>query len=149
MSLLPHSGSILILSWAENLASSSLQDGATKWYYFLQEPTRPDPTRPDQTTQSSFSFNVVRCPNPNCYPHQQSMCGVPPPNSSHNQESMCRVPPCSSVPLPVNTDACPWNINLAFLFLIRFNFVHYERFSFRMFTQIQNMTKRLNFLPIF
>ena len=31
-----------ILSSAENLASSNLQDGATKWYYFLKEsPTHP------------------------------------------------------------------------------------------------------------
>ena len=33
--LLPHSAPSWILSQAENLASSSLQDGATKWYYFL------------------------------------------------------------------------------------------------------------------
>ena len=35
-SLLPHSAPSWIFSQAENLASSSLQDGATKWYYFLQ-----------------------------------------------------------------------------------------------------------------
>ena len=33
--LLPHSAPSWILSWAENLASSSLQDGATKWLYYL------------------------------------------------------------------------------------------------------------------
>ena len=33
--ILPHSAPSRILSKAENLASSSLQDGATKWYYFL------------------------------------------------------------------------------------------------------------------
>ena len=33
--ILPHSAPSWILSKAENLASSSLQDGATKWYYFL------------------------------------------------------------------------------------------------------------------
>ena len=32
---LPHSAPSWILSQAENLASSSLQDGATKWHYFL------------------------------------------------------------------------------------------------------------------
>ena len=74
-----------IRSKAENLASSNLQDGATKWYYSLQEPTRPD-----QTTQLSFSFNVVRCPHPNCSPHQQSMCGVPP---SQYIFVLCGVPP--------------------------------------------------------
>ena len=33
-----------ILSQAENLASVSLQDGATKWYYFLVWTTHPPPT---------------------------------------------------------------------------------------------------------
>ena len=36
--LLPQSAPSWILSRAENLASSSLQDGATKWYYYCQEP---------------------------------------------------------------------------------------------------------------
>ena len=62
------------LSKAENLASSSSQDGATKWYYCLQEPTRPDPT-----TQFSFSFNVVRCPHPNSPPINK-LSSVPPPS---------------------------------------------------------------------
>ena len=39
---------------------------------------RPDPTRPDQTLQLSFSFNVVRCPHPNCSPHRECMCRVSP-----------------------------------------------------------------------
>ena len=33
-SFLPHSAPSWILSQAENLASSNLQDGATKWYYY-------------------------------------------------------------------------------------------------------------------
>ena len=47
----PHSAPSWILSKAEILASSSLQDGATKWYYFLQEP--------DPTTQSSFKTSIL------------------------------------------------------------------------------------------
>ena len=35
MELLPHSAPSWILSLAENLASSNLQDGATKWHYYL------------------------------------------------------------------------------------------------------------------
>ena len=39
--LLPHSAPSWILSKAENLASPSLQDGATKWVYFLKENHQP------------------------------------------------------------------------------------------------------------
>ena len=38
---------ILIVLILENLAGSNLQDGATKWYYFLSETGRPT-TRPPQ-----------------------------------------------------------------------------------------------------
>ena len=41
--LLPHSAPSWILSPAENLASSSLQDGATNWYYFLSKPASRQP----------------------------------------------------------------------------------------------------------
>ena len=26
----------------------------------------------------SFFYNVMRCPHPNCFPHQEGMCGVLP-----------------------------------------------------------------------
>ena len=39
--ILPHSAPSWILSKAENLASPKLQDGATKWVYFLKETTHP------------------------------------------------------------------------------------------------------------
>ena len=101
-----------ILSQAENLASVSLQDGATKWYYFLVWTTHPPNHRISlkstldfQQSRKSGSFYVVRCPHPidkvcAVSPPQQSMCGVPtlqvydfprtqllPP-----QKSMCSVP---------------------------------------------------------
>ena len=56
---LPHSAPSWILSLAENLASSSLQDGATKWLYYLTKPPHP---HPDHT--SFFLINSVRCPHP-------------------------------------------------------------------------------------
>ena len=43
--LLPHSAPSWILSLAENLASSSLQDGATKCLYYVPEATHP-PSHP-------------------------------------------------------------------------------------------------------
>ena len=46
MLVLPH----LAISWnfilAENLASLSLQDGATKWNYYPQDPTRQPASQP-------------------------------------------------------------------------------------------------------
>ena len=54
--ILPHSAPSWILSKAENLASSSLQDGATKWYYFLEEP----PTHPPY----GFFFLNILHPSP-------------------------------------------------------------------------------------
>ena len=57
--ILPHSAPSWILSLAENLASSSLQDGATKWLYYLTGPPHP---HPDHT--SFFLSNSVRCPHP-------------------------------------------------------------------------------------
>ena len=44
-------------------------------------------------------FNVVRCPQPNCSPHQQSMCGVPPPRicfplpQLHPFKKVCAISP--------------------------------------------------------
>ena len=40
---LPHSALSWNFSWAENLESLSLQDGAMKWHYFLKEPTSQPP----------------------------------------------------------------------------------------------------------
>ena len=66
--ILPHSAPSWILSKAENLASSSLQDGATKWYYFLSKPAdRPaglPSTRPPQFLtrrkgSTCLNFNLV------------------------------------------------------------------------------------------
>ena len=42
--ILPHSAPSWILRYAENLASFSLQDGATEWYYFLAWTNHPPPT---------------------------------------------------------------------------------------------------------
>ena len=42
---------------AEILASSSLQDGATKWQYFLKESSTHPPTRPNR-----FFFECVPTP---------------------------------------------------------------------------------------
>ena len=47
--ILPHSAQSWILSKAENLASSSLQDGATTWHYSQPRTTHP-PTRHPQDT---------------------------------------------------------------------------------------------------
>ena len=58
--ILPHSAPSWILSQAENLASTSLQDGATKWYYFLQEPDPTDPTRPPSLVLKLLYYN--QCP---------------------------------------------------------------------------------------
>ena len=51
----------------------------------------------------ALSYNVVQCPHPKCFPHQQSMYGdptpskcFPHPNCSPHQESMCGVPPSST-----------------------------------------------------
>ena len=43
--VLPHSAPSWILSYAENLASFSLQDGATKWHDYVPATTHP-PTHP-------------------------------------------------------------------------------------------------------
>ena len=52
--LLPHSAPSWILSLAENLASSSLQDGATEWHYSLTGTTYPLPTPTHPTTAKLF-----------------------------------------------------------------------------------------------
>ena len=48
--ILPHSAPYWILSLAENLASSSFQDGATEWHYSLTGTTHP-PTHPPPTAK--------------------------------------------------------------------------------------------------
>ena len=52
-------GSILDFSLAENLGSFSLQDGASEWLYYVENPIHP-PTRPPRflysTNLASFSL---------------------------------------------------------------------------------------------
>ena len=56
MHILPHSDPSCNFSLAENLASLSLQDGATKWYYFQTKPyTRPT-NRPADHTDLNIRF---------------------------------------------------------------------------------------------
>ena len=56
--LLPHSAPSWILSWAVNLASFSLQDGATEWYYnhWLGQPASQPPGRQSTLTLQSYHF---------------------------------------------------------------------------------------------
>ena len=72
---LPHSAPSWIFSQAENLASFSLQDGATEWYYYCQEPAvRPhahlnvtaDGKAPHRVSLSPpiKIYFVLVCPNP-------------------------------------------------------------------------------------
>ena len=63
--LLPHSAPSLILSLAENLASSSLQDGATKWLYYLTGPPHPHPHPHPHPTPTILVFSSL------------ILCGVP------------------------------------------------------------------------
>ena len=77
---LPHSVPSWILSKAENLASPSLQDGATKWEYFLKE--NHPATHP---TIWIFLFAyLTRFPQTECLVslpqllnHFLTLCGVP------------------------------------------------------------------------
>ena len=55
-----------ILSYTENLANSSLQDGATRWLYYAVGTTHRISLKSEDL---SFSFNVVKCVHPNCSPH--------------------------------------------------------------------------------
>ena len=66
VSLLPHSAPSWISSYAENLASSSLQDGATTWHYYLKEfistcscccANLPTPS----TTLNAFKIDYFSC----------------------------------------------------------------------------------------
>ena len=113
-----------VLCQAENLASSSLQDGATKWLYnvvwTIHQPTHRISWKSLLEAQQCGklgSFNVVRYLHPNCSPHQQDTSGVPSfqhifsptPILSPNQESMCGVPPLNrhfSCALSLPTDFC-------------------------------------------
>ena len=75
-------GSILD-SHSENLASFSLQDGATEWHYFLVWTTHPQLSFSSQCCAVSPPLiRYVRCPHPNkvcaVSPPQSGMCGVPP-----------------------------------------------------------------------
>ena len=98
---MPHSAPSWILSQAENLASSSLQDGATEWCYSLAWTIH--------SPQLSFFVNVVRCPHPNkvcaVYPplskcFLSKLCGVPTPFVPLIKNVCAVSPPCNSVPLP-------------------------------------------------
>ena len=73
---LPHSAPFWILNKAENLASSSLQDWAMKWLYFLKKSSTHPPDHLD------FFFECCAVSPPQLFPHQQSMRGVPPPPTS-------------------------------------------------------------------
>ena len=66
--LLPHSAPSWISSYAENLASFSLQDGATTWHYYLKEfistcsgPCASLPTR--STTFNASTIDFFSCLN--------------------------------------------------------------------------------------
>ena len=67
---LPHSAPSWILSLAENLASSNLQDGATKWHYYLNsyhiacatDPPHSLRNRPIVLVVTNI-FDLVRCPH--------------------------------------------------------------------------------------
>ena len=101
--ILLHSAPSWILSKVENLASTSLQDGATKWHYY-EETTHPpaanlfltDPMATGSLFWSAVSPPIgtlfrkyVRCPPPLLAPCSENMCGVPP---SHYTLFLCRVP---------------------------------------------------------
>ena len=83
---LPHSAPSWILSKAENLASTSLQDGVTQWHY--SEATHP-PTQPP-TRSPSFSNRS------NDYWEPVLMCSVPidPPCRKY---VLCPPPPTNLV----------------------------------------------------
>ena len=99
--LLWHSAPSWILSKAENLASSSLQDGATEWHYYLAWTTHPPPATaklflrimcgvPTITSQFDLPFNNVQCHYP-CHvrcPHpieylSTLLCAMSPPHFEH------------------------------------------------------------------
>ena len=101
--LLPHSAPSWILSLPENLESSSLQDGVTKWYYFLKEQTLPDPNRPPSLVSLSMLCNV---PIP-IVPLINKICAVFPPSTIDFFCAVSPPPQCSSVPLPIHTDTLP------------------------------------------
>ena len=74
--ILPNSAPSWILSQAENPASSSLQDGATKWYYFLSKPAgRPAGWPPDH-------LNVLSEVKAQTWPHQVPTCKMEPRSGS-------------------------------------------------------------------
>ena len=104
---LPHSAPSWVLSLAENLASSNLQGGATKWHYNCKEPSSHPPIHPaihpssyPAITRLSFislyiwyvlcpppSHKIldiftlnwnVRCPPPPCLSNILDFCAVSP-----------------------------------------------------------------------
>ena len=84
-------GSILD-SHSENLASFSLQDGATEWHYFLVWTTPHPPTHPP--TAKLFLSMLCDVPTPIRYvrcPHLNKVCAVSPPSSICF--FLCGVPP--------------------------------------------------------
>ena len=102
--ILPHSAPSWILSNAENLASFSLQDGATKWYYFLSETGRPPghpATRPPGHPTTSMFYQKERSvPTYFVCPHL--LCLSPPIMSALTNyvcpHPLCLSPPVMSVP---------------------------------------------------
>ena len=93
---LPHSAPSWILSKPENLASSSLQDGATGWYYYCQEPVIWQAGHPTtsmfevvyisfywsdscQTSNIELCYPIVRCPHLSLNICPKLECVVSPP----------------------------------------------------------------------
>ena len=85
--VLPHSAPSWILSQAENLASSNLQDGATKWHYYLNsyhiacatDPPHSLRNRPIVLVVTNI-FDLVWCPHLSLNIWSETpigMCGVP------------------------------------------------------------------------
>ena len=82
--LLPHSAPSWILSLAENLASSILQDGATEWYYSLDGKHKLRRRRLPKFVKNTLP------------PYQQlclKFCAVSPPKYEHVINFSCAVSP--------------------------------------------------------
>ena len=82
--LLPHSAPSWILSLAENLASSILQDGATEWYYSLDGNHKLWRRRLPKFVKNTLP------------PYQQlglKFCAVSPPKYEHVIKFSCVVSP--------------------------------------------------------
>ena len=92
---LPHSAPSWILSLAENLASSNLQDGATKWHYYPNSYHIACATDPPHSLRNRPTHHIACATNPSHrisgYKHLWS-CTVSPPYYEHVSTFMCGVP---------------------------------------------------------